>query len=138
MEILVIAALLGLIPAAIAKSKGRSFGLWWFFGAALFIVALPIALLMQPDQATLELQQLAEGMKKCPHCAEMIKADAKVCRYCGRDLPALDGAPQVNDSDEQAFHHWLDAQIPPIVNPTAGDLAELRKSFEWNRRNLQG
>ena len=47
---LAIAALLGLIPANIAKNKGRSFGLWWFYGWMLFIVALPHALLMQ-DQS---------------------------------------------------------------------------------------
>ncbi len=37
---LIIAAGLGLIPANIAKKKGYSFGLWWFYGWMLFIVAI--------------------------------------------------------------------------------------------------
>lgn len=37
---LAVAAVLGFIPANIAKNKGHSFGLWWFYGWMLFIVAI--------------------------------------------------------------------------------------------------
>lgn len=86
MEILIIAVLIGLIPAAIAQGKGKSFVLWWIYGAAIFIVALPHALIMRSDDRAIESKQLNSGMKKCASCAEMIKQDAKVCKHCGRDV----------------------------------------------------
>lgn len=46
--VILVAGLLGLIPAAVARSKGRSFFEWWLFGLGLFVVALPMALLLKP------------------------------------------------------------------------------------------
>ena len=34
------AAILGLIPGFIAKSKGYSFGAWWLYGFLIFIAAI--------------------------------------------------------------------------------------------------
>jgi hypothetical protein len=93
---LTLVILIGLIPAAIAKRKGRSFGAWWFYGSALFIVALPHALIINPSTKGIERQQIAAGFRKCPFCAEMIKSDAMVCRYCSREVFAVrsEGANQ--------------------------------------------
>jgi hypothetical protein len=87
MEVLLIAMFLGLIPAAIAHGKGRSFAGFWIYGAMLFIVALPHALLIPTNPRILEAQQLSTGTnKKCPSCAEVIKAEARVCRFCSREV----------------------------------------------------
>jgi hypothetical protein len=87
MEILILAALLGLIPAAIASKKGRSFALWWFYGAALFIVALPMAIIMKPQG---QQPQGVEGtLRKCPKCAEFIQPDASICKHCHAEVSPL-------------------------------------------------
>ena len=41
--------LIALIPAAIAKSKGRSFIAWWIYGVLLWIVAVVHAILLKPS-----------------------------------------------------------------------------------------
>ena len=86
MGMLLFALLLGLIPAAIAHNKGHSFGIFWIYGTLLFIVALPHALILKAVPEIAEANALAAGGRKCPHCAEIIKSEARVCRFCGRDV----------------------------------------------------
>jgi hypothetical protein len=115
MEIFVLAVLIGLIPGAIASSKGHNFVVWWVFGAALFIVALPCALMLKQDTHALEAQAMADGGRKCPHCAEIIKSEANVCRYCGRDVHPIEASVET-DTRQYAF----DASGRPMPVPPGG------------------
>ena len=45
----VILLAIAVIPAAIAKSKGRSFALWYIYGVALWILALIHSIILKED-----------------------------------------------------------------------------------------
>ena len=91
MEFIVIAALLGLIPAYIAKSKGREnvFG-WWIYGALLWIVALIHALCMTNlSDKTAKGEPIPKGTTRpCsnPSCMRVLTGGQTKCK-CGTITP---------------------------------------------------
>lgn len=86
MEILIFAVILGVNVGMIAESKGKEFAPWWLYGTLLFVVAIVHVLLVKPSEAHQERRALEDGGKKCPQCAEVVKKQAKICRYCSHDF----------------------------------------------------
>jgi len=81
-EVLGIALIIGIIPAMIAKSKGREAFWWYVYGVALFIIALPHALLIK-DTSTTSKDITPETHMRCPDCKEFVRIGAKKCKHCG-------------------------------------------------------
>jgi len=101
MEIFVLWLFLSIVAGVIASNKGRS-GLGFFLLSVILspLIGIITALVAGSNTSKVEEKQIeAGGSKKCPFCAEIVKSEAKVCRFCGRDLPKQQGPEMISSSD---------------------------------------
>ena len=85
--------LFSIIPAIIASNKGRSGFGWFMLSLVISPLFAGILVAVLPSQKKkLEARALASDSKKCPQCAELVKVEAKICRFCQFTFPEIDRA----------------------------------------------
>lgn len=78
----------------IAIARGRNPWIWALYAFLLWPVALVHVLVTPGDVTKVEARKIEKNEnRKCTFCAELIRPEAKVCRYCHRDLPELPVPP---------------------------------------------
>jgi hypothetical protein len=81
---LVIWICLGIVGAMISSSKGNSGCGGFALGVLLGPIGLLIAFFLSDNEEA--KREKTGDTKKCQYCAEYVKEDAILCKYCGQTI----------------------------------------------------
>ena len=114
--LLVQAIAFGILSLLVAERKGRSKERWFLIGFLFGIFGFVAALVVGEAEAGNASGPFDPELheKKCPACAERIKLEARVCRYCGHEFTSREVEQQIENvrSQQQANASDEDTEEP--------------------------
>ena len=84
-----------LLAGYIANKKGNSFGAYFLLSLFLTpLIGLIASIVSSTNTQGVEQEKLNTGeSKRCPYCAELVKAQALICKHCGKDVEDVKARP---------------------------------------------
>jgi hypothetical protein len=126
-----------ILSAIAANAKNRDPVGWFFIGFLFGIFGLAAALIVakvdpssSPNNSGTSMAFDASTMnKKCPDCAEMVKLEARVCRFCHRQFSETELASQIAKAEAQFTTLQRAPSMPVMTAPLNSEVQALKAKF---------
>ena len=124
--------LFGLLAGAIGASRNVGFLFHAMIGFMFGPIGVLTALLFKPtEDDTYKRKGESSGLVKCPFCAELVKAEAKVCKHCHSDLSSSSTSEKTKSTGSEIYRLYQIEIFPEHCEVNGQKFDSLSEAKAW-------